>query len=300
MPEKRMVSRVSTSTRLIWGQVTADVSLFKTTADQPEAKFEIKREPEPEPAVPDTPAGVEEAEPVSDPLAEEKAGSLAERAAKAFGTSSAPEPVKPPKPRKGIYREDGSFLDLTEQLESITEATQLEEMKIVGFVPSASVPRVLVTGSYYLGGKDKEAHPVLAALEAGMQAHNVVGVVKWTKTSRQALGVIASTKRGLFVLQLAWPGDLLDPNPRVLAHRQVALPLEMRELAGELVGSMLRSPAIIQKQEDDAVVMRRQLRAAAEAGILDAWEAPTVPERKPVDDLQEALSASLPGADEEG
>jgi hypothetical protein len=218
----RTVSRRATGTTLVWGRMPpVPVDLFKTTKAQPEADFEtrwvgeveagpVELDTRPEPVVPEPSA------PPTDPLAEElpRPGEMTPEAlAEAFDIPPAEVEAPRPEKRKGLTIDD-RWLDLTENLDAITDATRLEEMRVIGFVPSPSVPRVLVTGSYYLGSGGPGAPKVLRALEEGMRAHHAVAVVKWTKTSRQALGVIVASKKAMYVLELAWAGDLLPAGPR--------------------------------------------------------------------------------------
>lgn len=295
----RQVNRKSATTKLVWGQIEASIGLYKMTSAVGEADFELEKLPAPEALDIPAPADLPD-----DPLSREKAPTREESIAQSAelarslgltvssGTASGPPPA--PKRRRGLYREDGTFMDLTDRLEAITAATKLDEMKVIGFVPSASVPRVLVRDAYYVGMEGLGAAKALKALERGMTSSNVVALVKWTKTSRQALGVLSATRRGLVALQLAWPEELLEPSPRVLGHRSVEL-AEMEEgLARDLVHAMTVPAAVIYEQADDAVTMRRQLRAVAESGLLDAWEAPSAPVRPEVESLLDALRASIP------
>jgi non-homologous end joining protein Ku len=312
----RFARSPSSKTTLVWGKMVSGVSLYKTTSPVREADFETERR-EPEPGgiaggVLDGsydsggPVSVPASDGVGDPLIEreaERGVDLADLADMAAGSARPEAPPRREKPRKGIYRDDGTFLDLTAKLEAITEATQLDEMRIVGFVPSPSVPRLLVVGSYYVAvdgpvkGPLGEMHKVLAALERGLHTHRAAALVKWTKTSRQALGVlVASRAYGLVLLQLSWPEERVSPNPRSLSHRRVELTPEEETLAEELVAAMSVPAGAIVQQRDDAVTMRRNLRKAAESGLLDAWEAPSTPEREEVAGLEAALRESLPGA----
>lgn len=307
MAEQREVSRASSRTTLVWGQIEAKVSLFKMTAAVPEAAFDTEKVEEPSTDIPVTAEGIEDApSSVGEPLSRGDAISQSAELAKSLGLSvtsgaspAREEPVTPPKPRKGLYRADGTFLDLTDRLEAITEATKLDQMKIIRFVPSASVPRILIREAYYLGMDGKPSAKALRALEVGMARFNVVALVKWTKTSRQALGVLSATKKGLVALQLAWPEELLNPSPRVLQHRQALLTEAEEQLSRNLVHAMTGSPSIVMEQADDAVTQRKALRAAAEAGLLDAWEAPSAPVRPDVESLLDALRGSVEAAESE-
>lgn len=289
MPET--VKKASKLTTLTWGKMHVDVALYKTTGGVDAAKFDTLQ--------------VEEAAEVPDTLAQLEASVTQAQAEKddplADDVQPAAAPVaveeKPrPKPRKGIYREDGTFLDLTDRLEAIEEATQLEDFCVIGFVRREAVPRDRIIASYYLAGQNANALRVLRALQVGMSRVERYAVAKWTKASRQAIGVIGPAKSGaLTVLELVFQANVRLPSERCLGHNAVGLTAEEGKLAVELVRSMAEPPELLRRLEDDAITMRAQLRAAAEEGLLDQWEAPTVPEPEHTTDVAAALRESVSG-----
>lgn len=293
--ERKQVKSKSGSTTLVWGRMEAPVDFFKLTGDVAEAKFETKRTDAPAPVATDTTHSAPVHD-VSDPLGPLELDPLSPtgHAMPDDRTGPAGEaPPPPPKPRRGITRLDGTWLDLTDQLEQITEATRLNEMRIVGFVARNKVPRERIVGSYYLAAGGPVAHRVLAALHYASHTGNRVALARWTKSTRQALGVIVPTPRALVVLELAFAANVREPNPRCMAHRAVELTEAERELALELVREMAVHSDTIDHMADDAITQRAALRQAAEEGLLDAWAMPAAERAEPIADVEEALRASL-------
>lgn len=288
------VTRASTNTRLSWAKLHGDVALYKTTGDVEAAQFDTFREPAPE-AAPDSTLISQMQDSisgVSDPLTDKVETVPAEPLA-------APPPMPPValKPRKGIYREDGSFLDLTDELAAIMEATQLDAFQIIGFVRREQVPKARVVASYYLAPKDKAAAWILQALFTGTFRVGRYAVVKWTKKSRQAIGIVCPDPKTdtLLVLELQFSANVRTPNPRCRSFRSIQLSEEERALAEDLVQAMASHPGLLEDLEDDAIAQMRNLRAAAEEGLLDAWEAPAVPDTAAPVDLMQALRESVRG-----
>ena len=65
--------------------------------------------------------------------------------------------------RQGVFLEDGTFVDVTDDLAAVKEVTQLEVMEVAAFVPARSVPLKRVTGCYYIGS-DGEGSPTILRL----------------------------------------------------------------------------------------------------------------------------------------
>lgn len=286
------VKTASTRTRLSWAKLHGDVALYKTTGDVAEAQFDTFREPAEEAATDQTLMQELEASvsAVSDPLVDKVEPVPAEPVA-----AAPPMPSAPLKPKKGIYREDGSFLDLTAQLEKIQEATQLESFQIIGFIRQEQVPKGRVIASYYLAPQDAAAAWILRALYVGSRRVGRYAVAKWTKRSRQAIGIVCPDpkSKALLVLELQFAANVREPNQRCLIFQSVGLDEDEAGLAEDLVRAMAVHPGLLAELEDDAIVQRRALRAAAEEGLVDAWEAPSVPDRAAPPDLAEALRESV-------
>lgn len=291
MDQLKQVARASSTTEFAWGAMSAEVALFKTTAESKLAEFDTLREPAEEEAPTDL-SGLLTASLPSDPLAEAAAPTIAPVAEGAEFGGVMPPPK--PKPRKGIYRADGTFIDLTEKLEAIDEATQLEEMRVVSFIRREVVPRERIIGSYYVAAKSKPAAKILRLLRDAMAHAERVAVVRWTKRSRQALGVIVPRRGGAIeILELEWARNWREPNPRCLMHAAAPVTPQELTLAAELVHAMGDNRSSLDDLEDDRIVMRENLRHAAEEGLLDSWDAPSAPEREETADVLAGLEESL-------
>lgn len=201
--------------------------------------------------------------------------------------------------RRGIRHEDGSFVDLTEQLVDIEERTKLDRMEVVATIDVGQVPRERVTGSYYLAPNGDNAPKVLRLLYEALKGTRRAAVVKWTKKSRQACGVItAHGKTGALVLvEVAWAEDVRTPNARVLAHQQAEVYESEVATAKALVAEMNDTREALDELRDDALRLREELRAAVEAGEVDTFEMPPVVEAPEELDLEALLKASIEQAD---
>lgn len=201
--------------------------------------------------------------------------------------------------REGLFvknEEDGTerFVDLTDQLEDVRESTKLESMEVIAFIRREQVPRARVQGSYYLGADGPGAGKVLRLLVEAIRSVGRVPVVTWTKRSRQSLGVITVNSQGaLIVLDLAWAAQVRKPEARQMAHMAVEVTAAEVAAASALAAAYADSPAVIDEQEDERVVLERELREKALAGELETFAAP-VPEEVPEGlSLEDVLKASL-------
>lgn len=320
MSEQKL-GRASSRTVLTFGLVKAPVALYKTDgkdADLPEFEtagphggaLRLKEVP--------VEARPEEV-PVGDPLAPIETETLdpvmsaieAEAVPDAyvnFGTEEVTVPattrsilveeghgdaeVLPEDRRKGLRLEDG-FVDLTDQLRSIENRTKLEEMRVVSFIRVEQVPRDRILGSYWIAPEEGAGRALRLLFEA-MRFQRRVAVVKWTKRTRQSLGVVVPHRSGaLQVLQVNWAEAYLQPDAKVLSIQQAAVREEEVRAAAELVRAMSDSKASLDEQEDDAVRLRRELVAEVEAGKRpDPMPSRPVP-ADPDLDLKRLLAASV-------
>lgn len=179
--------------------------------------------------------------------------------------------------RRGVRQPDGCFVDLTDGLREIDDKTKLEQMRVVSFIRVEQVPRDRITGAYWVAPGAPGGAKVLALLRKAMRTTRRVAVVKWTKRSRQALGVMVAHHSGaLQVLEVAFAALVRKPDDKVLSPSHV--PVTDTELAAAvaLVKAMSDSVMSLDELEDDAVVLRRELLEKAAAG-----EAFTVSEHAP-------------------
>lgn len=301
--------RVAATTTLTLGDVRIPIGLFSTSAKSASpVKFDtagpnggrLHYEQRGRPAVEDGGAPGEEAkrdaladDPGPERPIEDRAEAPAQRAglleptqegiyAQVLVEDGSGEVVPSDAVRRGVRLEDGSFVDLSARIEAIEEQTRLEAMDVIAFVDVAHVPREYVTGSYYVGVDAEEDARALALLYRAMRATRRGAVVKWTKRSRQAFGVIVPHGRSgtLIALELMWAEDIRQPPKRALRVRETheTLPPQAVEAAIELVQAMSAPPSVLDEQRDDALALREELLARALAGEIESDSAPEPPQ----------------------
>lgn len=325
--------KASARTTLKWGTIEVPVGLFKTTADPSKvAKFERggpaggRLELRAAVAVGDAVAAAAEEPAKPDPLALDP-GPEPERPIEASTekiepdaitttkiTASGPAPlvtvetttgaiVTPEQVRRGVFRpldDDGAeeFVDCTAALEHIEKLTALEVMEIQGAIDVGRVPRERVTGSYYVGTDGAGSLKVLELLAQAMTDSRRALVVKWTKTQRQASGVLVPHKRGgawtIVLLQLVWPEDWREVPMRAALgtgeEEERPTPAEF-EKATELVRAMADSSLLLEEQRDDALALREEVHELAmQQGSIERFKVPEKPVEMP---LLAALEESL-------
>lgn len=278
MAEQRMASR----TTLVWEGMATPVALWKTTGSPPKAEsWDSLAEPVAEggnvnpsnvnPGGGETaPLGVSRGEFVDSMRSGMGSGSIA---------FTAGEPVKR---RRGVTREDGTFVDLTEQIAALEERAKLDEMAIVGFVRSSAIPRARIIGSYYLGIDDRGNTKLLKLLREAMTATSRTAVVRWTKSTRQALGLIVPGPGGcLMVVEMAWAEDAREAPARAMSFTAAEVSEDELAAAVDLVGVMSEGAGVsLESLRDDARVWAAELRNAARAGKVEAFRVPV--RREPV------------------
>lgn len=288
----------ATKTTLSFGLVSCPIALYRATG---EAEKPVWDRAGPNggkltlPGAAPSPAVKQEAH--TDPLAENpdqafagNAESLAETYFIEEGTGAK---VTPGEIRKGIRHGDGSFVDLTDGLEEITAATKLEEMRIVDFIRTEEIRRDRVTGSYYLAPDGPGAPQVVRLLHEAMRAEKRVAVVRFTKRTKQSLGVLvaAPESKSLMLIELAWAEDCREAPAQALVPSQVEVTPEEIAVAVELVQAMSgRRADSLDMLTDDARELRRDLIARAEAG--EEFSVPERPEAQESGDVVELLHAS--------
>lgn len=272
-----MTNRASTRTTLAFGTVRAPVALFRATSDpEPLPAFE-KASPDGKRLELNVPANEPKADAVPAAVWDALEDSAAEVSVESYLAPKAPfrevgtgREVARENVRSGIFRGD-EFVDLTERLAEIDEATHLDELDVVGTILSTEVPRHRVRGAYYVGSDGPGGLMALHYLYAGLRKSGRLAVVELTKRSRQTLGVIAPYNRPvghvLILLELARGSEVREAPERAKLDAATVTP-EGVGIATELV-KVLTSPAsILDELKDDAVVYREDLIAAAKSGDL--------------------------------
>jgi non-homologous end joining protein Ku len=291
-----MTSERSTRTTLAIGTISAPVALYRTATDKwPQTQFDtagpsggvLRRQPfpkaagpPPEPTVVDPLASENEEPPLLEPVEGNYGHLLVEE-----GTGEA---VPYEAVRRGVRLASGGFVDLTEALARIDVQTKLEEMRVEGFIRREAVPRERVTGSYWVAAAEGSAY-VLALLRQAMRAADRAAVVRWTKRTRQALGVVVPQRHGLILLEMTWAGLLREPREEVREVARYEVRDDHLEMAQQLVHTMEESPVLLDRLVDDAVEMRADLRRRALAGE----EVELAVKSRPEEDLTNQLLASL-------
>ena len=319
MSKANTVSRPSTSTMLRIGTIKTPVSIYKIVGDSKKGRQWELADDEGQPwslAAATKAPSEPEPQPEGDPLggsAVPAASSSApiggavppagEAAGGALGDDATlPEDTEPAKPRKGIRKEDGGFVDLTDQIEEVTERSTLEEMRVLFFLDASHVPRERIIGSYYLGGaglgEADIADPdtvgparLLKTLGTVLRSTKRVAVVRFSKRKGQTLGVLVARRDGaLLLLELAFAAQVRQPNGKCLAHTKAKVSDEAIAGVFALVDSMAAKRDSLDGVRDARRVMEDELVARAEAGELDEYE--LVPELD-MDEETEQLGALL-------
>jgi hypothetical protein len=165
------------------------------------------------------------------------------------------------------FTEDGEWVDLTDRLAKIDERTRIDGMEVVATIPSPSVPRHRVRDSYWIGlAPDAAGTPkVLALLWAALRKQQRAAVVKWTKRTNQALGIIE------------WSANMRKPGPRATAPLTVETSIAEQAAALALVEALAEPSAFLDSVRDERTAKRAELLEAARAGTLEAFEPPPEP-----------------------
>ena len=305
--------RVSSRTLLRWGYADAPVALFKTATDNQERPEFVKAGPNGKPlertlalggkrfvpeAVAEEPESVSPAPDYPDPLSAsrdfvEAEEEPEERPVVATFEEGGETPLDETDVRKGLMV-DGKFVDLTKQLEDIEAETKLEVMEVTGFIRRETVERYRIKGSYYLG-PEQLGGKVLRLLRHAITETQRAAVVKWTKRTRQALGVIVpGPRKSLIVLEMEWAENVLDPGPRCRDLDQIEATAGELDAAAGLAMAMYESRDLLNEQEDDRVRLERALAHLAERGHVAGFEVPTHPEpEEETDNLERLLELSV-------
>lgn len=305
-----MAERASQTTTLVFGGVSVDVALMKVSRKPAEAKHDTRRmigdltadeyrarmrayfgggEQMEADALADallTPAAAARVKAAADPFGDGTAAPMNTGAAVARG----PEPASPSeRVEQGVYLDDGSFVDLTDRLAEIDRRTRIEGMEVLATIASSTVPRSRVRDSYYVGLAAAKANPaharVLALLWYGLRSAGAAAVVRWTKKTNQALGIITATgsldhgTAALTLLECEWAQNIVPPGPRATAAIRLVGELDERECESvqALVNALHQAPAALEYLRDERSAARSELLLAARAGEVDAAVLPPEP-----------------------
>lgn len=336
-----MSERASQTTTLIFGGVSAEVGLVKTSGKRKEARHEVRR------MIGDLPADEAQAralaewaarhgvttETVEQPDAESLADGLARVGSAAaqkadepfrdlgddpFGPADAADVVLTRKPlgdvqgpfdglpeervEHGVTLDDGTWIDLTDQLALIDERTRIEGMEVVATITGHAVPRTWIRDSHWVtlaGGAGQRDAKVLALLWFALRETDEAAVVRWTKRTNQSLGIIVATgmrsvpeSMALCVLEVEWPQNRRKPGPRSTTPISAETSDRERAAAIELVRSLHEPPGVLVALRDERAGARADLLSAAREGRAGEVKLPPAPSPvRPVEDVADALLA---------
>lgn len=256
----------ATKTTLQFGLVKCAVALYKTSDPEKPPTWE-KAGPHGGPLLPvnEAESSTEATETHADPLSDDPEEAFAEIAgaeearAVPVGREEGGGMVTKENVRLGVRKEDGTFRDLTDGLEQIAEQTKLEEMRVADFIRTEQITRERIVGSYWLAADGEGAPKVLRLLYEAMRTTHRVGVVKWTKRSKQSLGVLVPMAKhnAIAVLELAWAEDLREVPER--AKLAATASIGEIDIAVELIDALSSGREALDSLTDDARAMRREL-----------------------------------------
>jgi non-homologous end joining protein Ku len=290
----------ATKTTLVWGLIPCDIALYRTVGDaEKPPKWEqagpnggrlLAQDTRGVDAIVESEAGTPSrgtAQPFSDvpsPAERDHAALLqAEREANYPIEEGTGEKVAPEDCRLGIRDANDRFIDLTAEIASIAERTKLEEMRIADFIRVEEIRREWVVGSYYVAPDGPTAPKAIRLLHEAMRSQKRVAVVKWTKRSKQALGVLVPhpATKSLMCVELAWDEDKREVPRKVYVPGEVEVTKEEIHLAREMVEVMSSTRAAsLDVQTDDSRGLIRDLLEQANEGDVGAY---LLPERPPLE-----------------
>jgi hypothetical protein len=194
---------------------------------------------------------------------------------------------------RGVYTNAGEFIDLTQLLADIDEHVKLDGLTVAKSIDSTVIPRDRVRGSFYIEPAGKKAEAALSTrvrdlLWTVLSEDRRALVVRWTKRTNQALGiVVASRSHGaLELLEVEWGPNMRRPSAR--ARVTPGFKATENELAA--ARDFLKRTAAPTAAIDEIADERRVLQAQAVELAKTKGELLTLPERHSDD---EALAAAL-------
>jgi hypothetical protein len=319
-----VAERASQTTTLIFGGVSAEIGLVKSSSKPKEARHEVRR------MIGDLPADEAQARAMSEWMArngittetvQNIADGLAENV-EAIEAEAGPldvprewreavpgapvdgpfDALPPERVEHGVTLDDGTWIDLTEQLAMIDERTRIEGMEVVATIVGHAVPRTWIRDSHWVtlaGGAGQRDAKVLALLWFALRETDEAAVVRWTKRTNQSLGIIVATglrsvpeSMALCVLEVEWPQNRRKPGARSSTPIGAETSERERAAAIELVRSLHEPPSVLVALRDERAGARADLLAAAREGRLGEVTLP--PARVPVGEVEDLAAALEP------
>lgn len=252
-------------TTIALGAVRVPVSLTKTTMAVREPEF-VAAGPSGGPLVLREPEGGSRVDPFASPRSVAKTSPPPPQVLVEEGTG---ESVEPEQVRTGVRLDDGRFVDCTDRLAAIAEDTILDEIEVLGFVPLDQVPRERITGAYWLAPGDASATKFVRLVGDGMREVRRAAVVRWTKRTRQSVGLMVRHRSGaLMVWELEFASRVREPHAAALAPQMIEVSDRELAAARRLISAMSGPISLVDDVEDEAVRLRRELFEEALSGSV--------------------------------
>ncbi|MCA1571671.1 MAG: hypothetical protein LC798_15425 [Chloroflexi bacterium] len=217
--------------------------------------------------------------------------------------ASGPAPYTPPETtvQQGIHLADGTWLDLTDRLAEVDRLTKVDGLEVVATIASNAVPRQRVRDAHYVAGSDPATYKVLALLWDALRAEGAAAVVRWTKRTAQALGIVVARGGGaipahLVLLELEWAQNMRPVPERASGPVHAVTTADERDAAAELVMAFYRPVSALDELADTRLAKRAELLALARDGKLDAYDPPPEPMPEPDDAAEVAQALAMAAA----
>lgn len=175
--------------------------------------------------------------------------------------------VPPVKMARGVTRENGEFVDLTDLLADIDNHVKLDGLTVARAIPANVIPHERVRGSFYIEpAKDDDTSLAMATrvrdlLFTALAAEGRALAVRWTKRTNQALGIIVASKQhdALMLLEVEWGPNMRPPSAKARITKGFSPTTAEIDAARDFIDRHAAPASAIDKLGDE----RRELQARA-------------------------------------
>ncbi len=129
-----------------------------------------------------------------------------------YSSLGQPAPTKYRRAR-GVILDDGTRIDLTEELKRIDEYVKIDGIQVIGSIPLYAIPRSRILETSYAVPQNPLSQKALGILYGALTRASKALLVRYTKRTNQALGILAPAGYGgcivlteiAFASHLHWP-----------------------------------------------------------------------------------------------
>jgi DNA end-binding protein Ku len=191
---------------------------------------------------------------------------------------------------KGYEVRKGKFVHVTDEDFAAAEVEGYRTIEIEAFVPYDDIDPIFFERTYYLGPQ-KAAERVYALLRRAMEDSGLAGISRYVMRNREHLGCLR-VREGVITLEKMYfadeirPIDEIDPGSVRVGKDELAMAADLIDrFAGTWKPDRYRD-----------TYRERLLKVIEAKGKGKEIQVDEVPERKPPEDLLEALRASVDAA----